>query len=186
MPLSRDSSRSIPKDYASGLAALRAALDARSIDDLIALLVGQTDPLVTETALTQLARLDGAFATEALIRLMREGDTALRNGAIETLGSLGERAVDALAPLFVDAGADTDARIYALTALALVASSRAAKLALDVALNDADVNVCAAAVDVVAESGVREMAAALEQVAARFPDRPYLAFAAGAAQHRLG
>ena len=186
MPLSRDSSRSNAGDYASGRAALRAALDARSIDALIALLVGQTDPLVSETAFTHLARLDGAFPGEALIRLMREGDTALRNGAIETLGSLGERAVDALAPLILDAGADADARIYALTALALVASSRAAKLALDVALNDADVNICAAAVDVVAESGVRAMAAALDRVAARFPERPFLAFAAGAAQHRLG
>ena len=186
MPLSRDPSGSDPGDYASGLAALRAALEARSTDALVALLVGATDPLVRETALTHLARLDGAYPAQALIRLMREGDTALRNGAIETLGSLGERAVYALAPLIGDAGADTDARIYALTALALVDSPRAAKLALDVALNDPDVNVCAAAVDVVAESGVRGMAAALDKVAARFPERPYLAFAAEAAQHRLG
>ena len=187
MPLLRALKRpNLSVDVRARLMALRDAMEAGSVETLAPLLLGETDPFVRETALTYLARLDGAFPGEALIRLMREGDTALRNGAIETLGSLGERAVDALAPLILDAGADTDARIYALTALALVASSRAAKLALDVALTDADVNICAAAVDVVAQSGVRAMAAALDRVAARFPERPFLAFAAGAAQHRLG
>ena len=170
----------------AGLEALRAELDARSSEAIAALLVGETAPLLRETALTRLARLDGPFPAEALVLLMRKGDTALRNAAIETLGSLGERAVDALAPLFLDADAGADARIYALTALALIASARAARLALEVALSDSDVNVCAAAIDVVAESGVRAMATALDKVAARFPERPYLAFAAEAAQHRLG
>jgi HEAT repeat protein len=166
------------------LTALRDALEARSTARLAALLTGEADPFVRETALTQLARLDGEFPAQALVVLIRVGDTALRNAAIETLGSLGERAVDALAGLLADA--EIEARIYALNALQFVASPRAAELALEVALNDPDVNVCAGAIEVVAESGVSEMSAALDRVVARFPDRPYLAFAARAAQRQLG
>jgi HEAT repeat protein len=185
MPLIRALKRSsLSEDVRARLAAVRDAMEANSAQELATLLIGEADGFVRETALTHLARLDGEFPAQALVRLMREGDTALRNAAIETLGSLGERAIDALAGVLVDA--DVDARIYALTALQLIESPRAAEVALDAALKDADVNVCAAAIDVVAESGARAMAAALSEVAARFPDRPYIAFAAHAAQHRLG
>ena len=115
---------------------------------------------------------------------MRSDDTPLRNAAIETLGTLGEAAVEALEPLLKDP--DVDLRIYALTALERTFSLRAAEVALRIALHDEDVNVCAAAVDVVAQSGAREMSAALDAVALRFPDRPFLAFAARAAQHAIG
>ena len=185
MPLIRALKRSsLSEETRAKLTALRDAMEAKDADRLAGLLTGEADPYVRETAFTHLARLEGEFPAQALVRLMRVGETPLRNAAIETLGSLGERAIDALALLLPDA--DVDARIYALTALQLIESPRAAELALDVALNDPDVNVCAAAVDVVAESGARGMGAALEKVAARFPDRPYLAFAAHAAQRQLG
>jgi hypothetical protein len=187
MPLLRALKRpNLSDDVRARLMALRDAMEAGSVEYLALLLLGEDDPFVRETALMYLARLDGAFPAQVLVRLMCEGETLLRNAAIETLGYLGERAVDALASLIADAGAATDSRIYALTALELIDSPRAAELALEVALKDPDANICAAAIDVVAGSGVREMAAALDKVAARFPDQPYLAFAASAAQRRLG
>jgi HEAT repeat protein len=185
MPLIRALHRSSLGEAARArLTALRDAIEAQSAADVAALLIGEADAFVRETALTYLARLEGAFPAQALILLMREGDTPLRNAAIETLGSLGERAVDALAGLIAEG--DADARIYALTALQLIESPRAAELALETALADADVNVCAVAMDVVAASGLRGMGAALDRVAARFPDHPYLAFAAKTAQRQLG
>ena len=184
MPLLRALNRLDPGDARRArLAAMGEAMEARSVERLTPLLVGESDPFLRETALTHLARLDGAFAAQALVAMLRTDDVALRNAAIDTLGYVGERALDALAGVLRDG--DADLRIYGLTALERIDDRRAAELALKAALEDGDVNVCAAALDVVAQCGGREMAGALDRVAARFPEVPYLAFAARAAQQRL-
>lgn len=182
MPLSRAVSRPIPReDTRQRLAALA---ESASPERFVALLVEEADPLVRERALTHMVRLDGAFPARALALLIGADDTELRNAAIETLGALGNRAIDALAPLLADVRVDL--RIYALTALAQVESPSAAALALHVALNDPDVNVCCAALDVIASGGGRNEAARLDEVVARFPDCPYLAFAAQTSKARIG
>ena len=185
MPLLRASQRSEPEEAEpSGLPALIAAMEAGSAPEFSRLIAANADPLLRETALTHLARLEGPFPAQTLAGLLRTGDTPLRNAAIATLGNLGEAAVEALAPLLADP--DVDLRIYALTALERTFSLRAAEVALQTALTDEDVNVCAAALDVVAQSGAREMRGALDQAAQRFPDHPFLAFAARAAQQAIG
>ena len=163
---------------------LRGALEARSVENFVAQMIADPDPLAREAALTSLARLEGPFPAQALVALMLQGDSVNRNAAIETLGCLGERAVDALASLL--ARVDAEGRIYALTALERIGGPRAAELALSVACEDADVNVCAAAIEVVAQNGVSAMTATLNRIAAKFPDQPYLAFAVRTAQKRLG
>jgi HEAT repeat protein len=184
MPLTRALQRAdLPEETRRRLLAVREALDARAADSLVAVLAG-ADPFVREATLTSLARLDGDFPIEALVKLIRIDDPALRNAAIETLGCLGERAIDRIEPLLADD--DPHLRICALNALEGTESCRAAKIALRVALSDPHVNVCAAAVDVVARCGDPDMAAALRAAPARFPEHPFLNVAVRAALQEIG
>jgi len=151
---------------------------------LAEILSSNSDPFAREAALTGLARIGGDEAIRALVGLLGTDDARLRNAIIETLPSLGEQVIELVTPMLCDA--DPNVRVYALTALQPIASSRAAELALRVALADPHINVCAAAVEVVAESGTPEMASALQSVPARFPDHPFLRFAVRAALEEIG
>ena len=92
------------------------------------------------------------------------------------------------APLIEDllVDPDSDVRIFAVNILQSLKSPTVPDLALKVISTDPHVNVCAAAVDVLAEVGRPEMAGALRNVAARFPDQPFLAFAVRTALKRMG
>lgn len=81
---------------------------------------------------------------------------------------------------------DSDIRIFAVNIVHSLRSPRAPDIALKVIEADTHVNVCAAAVDVLAEIGRPDMADALRAVAIRFPDQPFLAFAVRAALKRIG
>ena len=82
-------------------------------------MLGEADAFVRETALTHLARLDGAFPAQALVRLMSRGRNAAAQRRHRDFGYLGERAVDRARRLIADADG-IDSRIYALTALELI------------------------------------------------------------------
>ena len=62
---------------------------------------------------------------------------------------------------------------------------RATALLDDVLLREMDVNVCAAAVDVLAEVGTVEALPALRTCAQRFPESPFLIFAIQVAADRI-
>jgi HEAT repeat protein len=189
MPLIRAANPETTLDPAVGgtpdrYVAVREAARARRAAPLIALLADAPDPLLREAAMTALARLGDAEAVAALVGAVGGEDIGLRNGAIETLAWIGEAAIDALAPLIADA--DPHRRISALTVLEGIALPRCAEIALKLALVDPHVNVCVAAVEVVAACGAPEMEAALRTVPARFPDNDLLGFAVRTAIRRLG
>ena len=77
-------------------------------------------------------------------------------------------------------------RIYAVNIPQSLRSPRFPDIALRVAATDRHVNVCAAAVDILAEVGRPEMEDELRAVAARFRDHPFPAFAVRAAIKRIG
>jgi HEAT repeat protein len=111
-------------------------------------------------------------------------DALLRNAVIETLQSMGEAVVPEIELLLDDE--NPDLRIYAVNIIHTMRSQRAPDIALGVIATDPHVNVCAAAVDILAEVGRPEMADELRAVADRFPDQPFLAFAVRAAIKRIG
>ncbi len=182
MPLMRAAAPrpEIAADPPNGVEAERAGATKK----LAEILSRDSNPLAREAALTGLARIGDDEAIRALVGLLGTEDPRLRNAIIETLPSLGERVIDHIETMLSDA--DPSLRVYALTALQPIAAPRAAEVALRVALADPHINVCAAAVEVVAKSGTPEMAGALQSVPARFPDHPFLRFAVQAALEEIG
>jgi hypothetical protein len=67
----------------------------------------------------------------------------------------------------------------------MIRNPRAALVALKTAQCDANINVCAEALEVVATSGSAELIRELRSIPDRFPNEPYLAFAARAALGRI-
>ena len=107
----------------------------------------------------------------------------MRNAVVETLQSMGDVIIPEVEHLLESP--DSDIRIFAMNIAVSLRSPRAPALALKVIQNDPHVNVCAAAVDVLAEVGRPEMAGALRDAVTRFPDHPFLAYAVRAALKRI-
>jgi HEAT repeat protein len=144
----------------------------------------ETDPGIREMILTSLVRIGGIAAIRPLVDLLGTDQAALRGALIETLQSMGDAIVPEIEVLLRDD--NPDLRIYAVNMLLSLRSPRVPDLALKVIETDPHVNVCAAAVDVLMETGRPDMVDALHAVANRFLDHPFLAFAVRAAIKRIG
>jgi HEAT repeat protein len=144
----------------------------------------ESDPGIRETILTSLVRIGGITTVRSLVELLGTDQTSLRGALIETLQNMGDAIVPEIERLLRDD--NPDLRIYAVNTLMSLRSPRVPDIALKVIETDPHVNVCAAAVDVLMETGRPEMVDALNVVANRFPDRPFLAFAVRAAIKRIG
>jgi HEAT repeat protein len=128
---------------------------------------------------TSLLRIGDSDACDWLAELLRSQDPELRNGAIEVLGSLGEEAAPFIELLMSDA--DPDVRIFAINVMGALRFADVPKWLIQVVTSDAHVNVCCAAIDVLAAVGGPEGIDALQALIEKFPEEPYVAFAAQAA-----
>ncbi|KAA0592905.1 HEAT repeat protein [Azospirillum lipoferum] len=149
-------------------------------------LQAEGDAGVREAILTALARIATPDAAAALVPFLDREDAALRNAALESLQQMpAEVAAPALLPLLDHA--DADLRIFAVQGLGSLVHpgdstfGRADWLAR-VMERDADVNVCLAAVEALAEAGSPEALSSLETLARRFPGDAFVAFAVDAAR----
>lgn len=142
----------------------------------------ETTPSVREAILAALIRHRSPAIAAALLPLLRTEDAGLRNAAIEGLVEMPDEVAPHIEALLADP--DSDVRIFAANMLALLPHPRAAEWLLT-ALADSHVNVCAAAIDGLAEIGDPETIPALEAVPARFPGNSFVTFAAGVALRRV-
>ena len=165
-------------------AAVRRAAQAGAASLLAERVPAETDRGVRELLLNALVRMGDPTIIKSMLSLLRGEDAGARNAAVEALRGAGDAVVPELEPLISDP--DSDVRILALNALAASGGPTAAKLAASVLARDAHVNVCAAAVDVIIETGGPREAPALRAALDRFPDQPFLAFAVRAALRRIG
>jgi hypothetical protein len=165
-------------------AAVRRAARLGAAAELADGLDGESDHGIREMRLTALARIGGPAAAKPLVELLRSEDALLRNSVLEALQGMGEAIIPQIEGLLDDA--DSDVRIFAVNILQSLRSPRAPELALKVMARDPHANVCAAAVDVLAETGRPEMAEALRAVTQRFPGDPFLRFSVRAALRRMG
>ncbi|SFU75397.1 HEAT repeat-containing protein [Methylobacterium sp. 174MFSha1.1] len=164
-------------------AAHRLSLDPEAVGILAARLAHEPENSVREAILAALGRLGTDEAVGTLFSLLGSEDVWLRNAAIETL-----QAMDAAVLGALESGLDhpdSDRRIFAVNVLVSLRHPEAAALALRTLARDAHVNVCAACLDVLAEIGTPEMIPSIDAAVARFPDEPFLRFAAKAAKRRI-
>jgi len=164
-------------------AAHRLAGDPSAVGPLADRLDREADRSVREAILLALGRIGTAEAADSLFALLGSEDVWLRNAAIETLAEMDAAVIGALDGALSDP--DSDRRIFAVNVLVSLRHPAAADYARRALAEDAHVNVVAAAIDVLAEIGTPEMIPEIEAAAERFPDAPFLRFAARAARRRI-
>ena len=161
--------------------ALAGAVEAAPA--LSAALAGETDPRVREAIFTSLITLPQGEGAEAVAPYLRSDDANLRAGALDALRTLGPAVGTVLPSLLRDA--DPDVRGFACDLARQLAAADAVAVLCEVLERDPAPNVCAAAVDVLAELGEPSATPALTRCAARFADQRFLGFAIRVALDRI-
>jgi hypothetical protein len=161
-------------------AAARAAVPGNE-NVLAAALHVETDRRVREAMFSALAR--SAQGTDAILSFLRSDDAGFRAGAIDALRSSVDAIRAHLPQLLSDA--DSDVRLLSCELVRSLPNDEATRILSGVLARENEMNVCAAAIDVLAEAGRPEALPALAACEARFKDTPFLAFAIEVARERI-
>jgi HEAT repeat protein len=165
----------------------QAARDIAHCPNAVAALVSrlkrEEDVAVREVILNALIRLNDPSAVSGLVDCLRSENTALRNETIETFKQLGHEVDLILQSLLADP--DPDIRIFAVNILESQRHSEAESWLIKVIEEDAHVNVCATAVDLLCEIGTQASSDSLVRIKARFAPEPYIQFACNLALKRI-
>jgi HEAT repeat protein len=165
-------------------AAARAAAELPdSAAALAAALPHESDFRIREAMFTSLARIGTRDSVAGMLPLLRSNDAALRSGALDALGSSLIATHELLPQLLSDP--DVDVRILSCELARNLSSEEASRILCALLAGEAEVNVCAAAVEVLAEVGNQTALPALAQCARRFPQIPFLTFAIKLATDRI-
>jgi len=144
----------------------------------------ERDARVRAALFTSVGRLPGAETVRALMPLLRSEDASLRNGAIEVLSGMPEWVAPHMLQMLEDA--DPDVRVFTVNMMSELRHAQVPDWLHRVLLHEPHVNVVAAALDVLAEVGRAQDLAAIDRVRARFPDDPFIDFAATMATQQIG
>jgi HEAT repeat protein len=164
-------------------AARALGADPNGTKTLAEALEREPDPRVREAIFTSLIRLGGRESVDAIIPYLRTDDANLRMGALDALRAMIDAARPVLPELLTDP--DADVRLLTCDLLRELPSSDATALLCGVLAREQEANVCAAAVDVLADIGDAGAVPYLDQCAARFGDGTFLSFAVKAARERI-
>lgn len=148
---------------------------AQAAPALLDALGDETEQSVRSALLGALARVGSEEAVAGLADCLRSEDAWLRNAAIEELRAMPEQVAGVIAHLLADW--DRDVRILAVGILDTLRHERVEEWLLQLIDADADVNVCGAALDVLAEIATERAEAPVAALLVRFADEPYIAFA---------
>jgi HEAT repeat protein len=143
----------------------------------------EPDATVREAALTSLILINSDEVAGGLVPYFSSEDAALRNGAVEALQQMPEVAGPYVRSLLHDA--DSDVRIFAVDVLQALCHKEAPRWLCEALEAETHINVCATAVDRLAEIGTPDMIPALRAVARRFKDEPFMGFAVETAISRI-
>jgi HEAT repeat protein len=146
-------------------------------------LEAESDMSVKQTILSSLTQIGDTEAVNGLVRCLRTEDVSLRNEAIEAMKHLPKEVASIMASLLNDP--DADVRIFAVNILESLCHPDVEQWLIDVIRDDAHINVCATAVDLLGEVGSEQALPALQSLKERFTDEPYIQFAADLAIKRI-
>jgi hypothetical protein len=165
-------------------AAARAAAEKPDgVALLAAALPQEGDPRVREAIFTGLARIATAESAAAVLPYLRSDDASLRTAAGDALRAMPEAASLHLPRLLADA--DADVRLLSCELARGLPDGDANRLLCELLEVEAEKNVCAAAVEVLAEIGRPEALPSLTRCAARFDGDPFIAFSIKVAIDRI-
>jgi HEAT repeat protein len=150
--------------HADAVAALAAALAREHV------------PRVREAIMTALMRTGDEASILALLPYLRSQDAGQRGTAIEALQALPEAILPFMPKLLADS--DSDVRILATELARNMPAKDATRVLCGLIEREQHPNVCAAAIDVLAEVGTRDAVPALKACAERFASTPFVPFAA--------
>jgi len=150
---------------------------------LVSRLKREEDAAVREAILNSLVRLNDPSTAGGLADCLRSEDAALRNEVIETFKQLGCEVAPVLRTLLADP--DPDVRIFVVNILDSERRPEAEAWLIEVIERDAQVNVCATAVDLLCEVGTEQAIDPLLRLKSRFQSEPYIQFAADLALKRI-
>jgi HEAT repeat protein len=183
-------------DFASHLADLGSADPERrwraargvgreptAVPALASALEIEHSPRVREAIMTALMRIGDGASVRVLLPSLRSQDASLRGAAIEALQALPDAIMPFMAALLHDA--DSDVRILATELARNLPATDATRLLSELLDHEPHVNVCGAAIDVLAEVGTATALPALQSCAKRFAGTSFLPFAVSVAVARI-
>jgi HEAT repeat protein len=156
---------------------------ANAVPALAAALSKEQVPHVREALITALMLVGDAASVTALLPYLRSRDPGERSAVIEALQALPGAVLPFMASLLEDS--DSDVRILATELARTLPEADATHLLCELLEREQHCNVCAAAIDVLAEVGTREALPALRSCAERFAAKPFLPFAVSIAIARI-
>ncbi|HET9107565.1 MAG TPA: HEAT repeat domain-containing protein [Steroidobacteraceae bacterium] len=165
-------------DAARAAAALPEATAA-----LAAALPEEPDARVREAMFTSLVRIGTPESVAGLLPMLRSNDSALRTGALDALRSSAVVPRELLRQLLGDP--DPDVRILSCELVRRLPSEEACAILCALLAAEPEINVCAAAIEVLAEVGDASALPVLGQCAERFAHEPFLRFASQLAADRI-
>jgi HEAT repeat protein len=164
-------------------AARAAATVSGGIEALATALRIESDARVREAIFTSLARIGSSESVSAIVPLVRSDDASVRTGALDALRVMASAARVHLQTLLIDP--DADVRLLSCEIARGLPSEEASQILSDLLTRESEINVCAAAVEVLAEVGTAHALPCLLRCEERFRDTPFLAFAVKIAKDRI-
>lgn len=151
--------------------------------DLAAALPQEADSRVREAMFTSLVRIGTRDSIAMVLPMLRSDDSALRAGALDALRASPIAARELLSELLSDP--DADVRILSCELARNLSNDEASRSLCALLADEPEINVCAAAVEVLAEVGDQTVLPTLAQCARRFSHAPFLGFAIELATDRI-
>lgn len=165
-------------------AARSLAGDHRAVAALGGALSIEFDPRVREAIFTSLAPTGSTASIDVVIPYLGSDEAEIRTSALDAMRAMPAATATRLPMLL--ANPDPDVRILACDLVRAVHADAATDLLSEVLDTDGEANVCAAAIDVLAERGTPAAIPSLRRCAERFSGEAFLQFAIDGAIHRIG
>jgi HEAT repeat protein len=156
---------------------------ADAVPILCSHLVHEQNLSVRSIILTGLIVNKSPAVAAGLLPLLGNDDANLRNSAVEALQAMPDEVAPHVEAMLADP--DDDVRIAAVSVVAALPHPEVPQWLRRVVTHDAHVNVCAAAVDALAEVGEPDVIPALEALADRFREVHFITYAVTAAVRRI-